>query len=309
MKLPGRGLAGDGAGWRGDKQDRGAGVIGDIKGRGAVVTGAASGIGLGIARAMAARGVKLFLADIDAEALARIKAGLMAGGGAVETIVLDVSDRAAVKEAAAHAADFLGAIHILCNNAGVGYAGVPLDAVPDEDWDWVVGVNLMGVINGLQAFLPRIEGHGQGGHIVNTASIGGHHVMPGWGHGVYSTTKYAVVGLSEALKDDLKDKNIGVSVLCPAAVDTAIYESGRHRPDRYGGPFERPFDHDLPALLKAGMAPIEIGRWVIRAIEDDAFYIFTHPATREFIDRRYKRIDDAYAWAARMAPDIERQRD
>ncbi len=285
----------------------GGNVIKDLAGRGAVVTGAASGIGLGMAEAFAARGVKLFLADIDADALARAKASLVANGATVEAAPLDVSDRAAVKAAAAQAADFLGQIDILCNNAGVGYAGVPLDQVPDGDWDWVVGVNLMGVINGLQAFLPLIEKHGAGGHIVNTASIGGHHVMPGWGHGVYSTTKYAVVGLSEALSDDLKDKNIGVSVLCPAAVDTAIYESGRHRPERFGGAFERPFDHDLPALLKAGMAPIEIGRWVIRAIEDGMFYIFTHPATREFIDRRYGRIADAYAWADTVRPDIEKQ--
>ena len=280
---------------------------GDLKGRGAVVTGAASGIGLGIARALAARGVKVFLADIDAEGLAAAKAVLAAEGAAVDTAVLDVSERAAVKAAARQASDFLGEIHILCNNAGVGYSGVPLDAVPDADWDWVIGVNLMGVINGLQAFLPLIEGHGQGGHIVNTASIGGHHVMPGWNRGVYATTKFAIVGLSEALEDDMKDKDIGVSVLCPAAVDTAIYESGRHRPGHYGGPFEMPFDHELPALLKAGMAPIEIGRWVVRAIEDDAFYIFTHPASRAFIDRRYKRMDEAYAWADRVRPEIEEQ--
>jgi len=282
-------------------------VIEDFSGRGAVVTGAASGIGLGMAEAFAERGAKLFLADIDAEALGRAKATLAANGATVEAVPLDVSDRAAVKAAARQAADFLGQIDILCNNAGVGYAGVPLDAVPDGDWDWVVGVNLMGVINGLQAFLPLIEGHGSGGHIVNTASIGGHHVMPGWGHGVYSTTKYAVVGLSEALLDDLKDKKIGVSVLCPAAVDTAIYESGRNRPDRFGGPFARPFDHELPALLKQGMAPIEVGRWVVRAIQDGVFFIFTHPATRQFIDRRYKRIDEAYAWADKVRPDIEKQ--
>lgn len=280
-------------------------MIDDFKGKGAVVTGAASGIGFGIAQALAARGVRLVLADIDAEGLARAKEHLAGDGAAVETVALDVSDRAAVKQAAAQATAFLGPIHILCNNAGVGYAGVPLDEVPDNDWDWVVGVNLMGVINGLQAFLPLIEGHGEGGHIVNTASIGGHHVMPGWGHGVYSTTKFAVVGLSEALKDDLSAKNIGVSVLCPAAVDSAIYQGGRHRPERFGGPFERPLDHELPGLLKAGMAPLEVGRWVVRAIEDDAFYIFTHPATKEVIDRRYQRIRDAYAWSARVVPDIE----
>jgi NAD(P)-dependent dehydrogenase (short-subunit alcohol dehydrogenase family) len=280
-------------------------VIADLKGLGAVVTGAASGIGLGIAQALAARGVKLVLADIDAEALDSAKAGLEADGAAVEAIALDVSDRATVKAAARRAAAFLGRIHILCNNAGVGYAGVPLDKVPDEDWDWVVGVNLMGVINGLQAFLPLIEDHGEGGHIVNTASIGGHQVRPGWGHGVYSTTKFAVVGLSEALQDDLQHKGIGVSVLCPAAVDTAIYDGGRHRPTRFGGPFERAPNHELPALLKQGMAPIEVGRWVVRAIEENVFYIFTHPATKDVIDRRYQRIQEAYAWTDRVGAEVE----
>ncbi len=277
----------------------------DLQGKGAVVTGAASGIGLGIARAFAERGMKLALLDVEAGALEAARAGLEAMGAQVTAISLDVADRAAMYAAAEEAEEFLGRIDILCNNAGVGYAGVSLDAVPDGDWDWVLGVNLGGVINGVQAFVPRIIAHGAGGHVVNTASIGGHHVMPGWGHGVYSTTKFAVVGLSEALKDDLGTHGIGVSVLCPAAVDTAIYQGGRNRPARYGGPFERPAVHPLTEALKSGMKPIEIGRWVVRAIEDDVFYIFPHPLTRELIERRFERIAQAYEWADRVRGEVE----
>lgn len=276
----------------------------DLSGKGAVVTGAASGVGYGIARALAENGVKLALLDVEREALERARVEISATGAQAVAVEVDVSDRDAMVRAAGKAAAFLGRVHILCNNAGVGYAGVPLDQVPDQDWDWVVGVNLMGVINGLQAVLPLIKEHGEGGHIVNTASIGGHHVMPGWGHGVYSTTKFAVVGLSEALADDLAGHGIGVSVLCPAAVDTAIYDGGRNRPERFGGPFARDMEHPLVGALKEGMAPVEVGRWVVRAIRDGQFYIFTHPHTQAFIERRHARLMEAYGWSDRVAADI-----
>lgn len=277
----------------------------DMTGRTAVITGAASGIGAGMARAFADAGLNLGLVDVEEGALTRVCEGLDDAAVQVHAAVADVSDRDAMVAAATELSSALGDVHILCNNAGVGYAGKPLDTVPAQDWDWVVGVNLMGVINGLLAFLPLIQKHGGEGHVVNTASIGGHHVMPGWGHGVYSTTKYAVVGLSEALLDDLSDSPVGVSVLCPAAVDTAIYDGGRNRPARFGGPFERAKDHPLAGALKDGMAPVEIGRWVLRAIADDQFWIFTHPHTRDFIDRRHGRLHDAFAWADRVRPDID----
>ena len=277
----------------------------ELSGKTAVITGAASGIGAGAAHAFAEAGANLGLIDIDEDKFDEVSAGLAQFGVSVVTCAADVSDRDSTKRASVKIAGHFPAIHIFCNNAGVGYAGVPLDQVPDQDWDWVVGVNLMGVINGLQAFLPRIKAHGSGGHIVNTASIGGHHVMPGWGHGVYSTTKFAVVGLSEALADDLKEHGIGVSVFCPAAVDTAIYDGGRNRPERFGGPFQRAPDHPLVGALKDGMPPVEAGRWVVRAIEDGQFYIFTHPHTQAFIDRRHERLTAAYDWAAQVAPDIK----
>lgn len=277
----------------------------DFQGKGAVVTGAVSGIGLGMARALADSGMNLLLLDIEQEPLDRARDEVAATGVRVETLVTDVSDRVAMYEAAAQAGERIGDVHVLCNNAGVGYAGVTLDEVPDGDWDWVLGVNVMGVINGLQAFLPRIKAHGQGGHVVNTASIGGLRVMPGWGHGVYSTTKFAVVGMSEALADDLSSHGIGVSVLCPAGVSTAIYDGGRNRPARYGGPFKRDPDHPLVERLKQATPALEIGRWVVRAIRDNQFYILPHAETRELVDQRHTRMIEAYEWAARVAPEIE----
>ncbi len=276
-----------------------------LSGRTAVITGAASGIGAGMAEAFAEAGVHLALLDLEEGRLRRVADRLDRSGVEVRCFTVDVSDRDAMKLTAVQVTAAFPAIHILCNNAGVGYTGVPLDRVPDADWDWVLGVNLMGVVNGLQAFLPAILGHGEGGHIVNTASIGGHHIMPGWRYGLYTTSKFAVVGLSEALADDLAGRGVGVSVLCPAAVDTAIYDVGRNRPARFGGPFAQAPDPNLAAALKAGMKPVEIGRWVVRAILDSQLHIFPHPKTRDFIERRYDRLIAAYDWAAQVAPEIE----
>lgn len=276
----------------------------ELKGKGAFVTGAASGIGLGIAEVLAARGVDLVLADIEADALEAARTRIAPSGVRVETILLDVSDREAMRAAAGQARAAIGRVHILCNNAGVEYSGVPLDRVPDGDWDWAVGVNIMGVINGLQAFLPLLKEHGEGGHVVNTASIGGLQVTPGFEYGVYTTTKFAVVGLSEALREDLAPHGIGVSVLCPAAVRTGILDSGRNRPDRFGGPFRVPESHPLHEALKTGMAPREIGEWVVAAMRDDAFYILPHAATRDRVRARHQRIEDAYDWADRVRGEI-----
>ena len=276
-----------------------------LSGRTAVITGAASGIGAGMAEAFAEAGVHLALLDLEEDRLRRVADGQALSGVDVRCYTVDVSDREAMKRTAAQVGADFPAVHILCNNAGVGYTGVPLDQVPDADWDWVLGVNLMGVVNGLQAFLPAILGHGEGGHIVNTASIGGHHIMPGWRYGLYTTSKFAVVGLSEALADDLSDRGVGVSVLCPAAVDTAIYDVGRNRPARFGGPFEQAPDPELAAALKTGKKPVEIGRWVIRAILDSQLHIFPHPRSRDFIVRRHDRLMAAYDWAAQVAPEIE----
>lgn len=280
--------------------------ITDFTGKGAVVTGAASGIGLGIARALARAGASVVLADFDAAGAERAAAELSGAGCDASALALDVSDRDAVYRAADEVRARVGRLHILCNNAGVGYEGVPADEIPDRDWDWVLGVNLFGVVNGLKAFVPLIREHGEGGHIVNTASIGGLQVRPGFQRGAYVTSKYAVVGLSESLAQDVAPHGIGVSVLCPAAVDTQIYKPERERPDRFGGATDVGRGSDrLRGLLKAGMPPETIGQWVLRAIRDRAFYILPHAETRDWLDARHDRLREGYDWAARVASEVE----
>lgn len=276
----------------------------EIAGRGAVVTGAAGGIGLGISRALAKAGMRVVMADFDEAKLRPAAADIAASGATVVAAPVDVSDPQSVRDLAAFAADRLGALHVLCNNAGVGYEGVPLDDMPDADWDWVLGVNLHGVVNCLQAFLPLLKAHGEEAHIVNTASIGGLQVRPGFHRGAYCTTKYALVGLSEALRNDLAAKKIGVSVLCPAAVDTEIYRPNRNRPARFGPPYTGQESEKLRRLLKQGKHPDEIGRWVERAIRDNVLFILPHGETREWLEKRHKSLMAAYDWAAEVETDV-----
>lgn len=278
----------------------------DLAGKGALVTGAASGIGLGMARALAAAGAHVLMTDYEEAALAEAHGALAATGAKVSKLRLDVSDRDAVYAAAEAARERLGRLHILCNNAGVGYEGVPADEIPDRDWDWVLGVNLFGVINGIRAFLPLIRDHGEGGHVVNTASIGGFQVRPGFSRGAYNTTKYAVVGLSEALAQDLAPHGIGVSVLAPAAVATSIYRPVRERPPHYGGTHEGRENPALRDAIAAGLDPDQVGRWVVRAIRDNQFYVFPHPQTRDWLDARQARIQAAYDWADRVRAEVSR---
>jgi NAD(P)-dependent dehydrogenase (short-subunit alcohol dehydrogenase family) len=280
----------------------------NLKGRFAVVTGAASGIGLGIARALAKAGAHVALADIRAEAVETARREIEALGVRAIGLALDVSDRAAVYRAARQVDAAFGKLHILCNNAGVAFSGTPLDTVEDRDWDWVIGVNLYGPINGLQAFLPLIKRHGEGGHVVNTASIAGFQIRPGFRSGVYGTTKYAVVALSEALAMDLAPHGIGVSVLAPQAVNTDIYRSARVRPARFGGAFAKPEGEFMSALLKAGLDPDAVGERVLRAIRHNEFYVFTHPETRAWLAARHRRMMAAFDLAERLAEPSKQRR-
>lgn len=266
----------------------------DIKGKTAYVSGAASGIGFGIASALAQAGANVAMVDIRADALADARARLHNLGGEIETYVSDVSDPAVLGETAREIERRFGPLHILCNNAGVSMLGTPLDEITQADWDWVIDVNIKGVINGIRAFVPAMKAHGQGGHIVNTASIAGLQVNPNFRTGAYSMTKYAVVALSEALEQELAGHGIGVSVLCPAAVDTGIHLSARSRPARLGGPFERSADHFMGDLIKDGLRPEQVGARVVAAIRDGEFYILTHSSPREWVERRFERIMAAF---------------
>lgn len=266
----------------------------NLEGKTAIVTGAASGIGLGIARALARAGMNVALADVEEAALARAQQEIEALGARTIAIVTDVSDRASVLRAAAAVEAAFGRLHVAVNNAGVSMHGQPLAAIAPADWDWIVRVNLYGVIHGIQAFLPLLQKHGEEAHIVNTASIAGFQVNPDLHSAGYAMTKYAVVALSEGLENELKGTKVGMSVLCPAAVDTLIYRSARNRPVRFGGPQERMQELFLKDLLAEGWAPDRIGARVVDAIRAGEFFVFTHAATREWIERRHARLREAF---------------
>jgi NAD(P)-dependent dehydrogenase (short-subunit alcohol dehydrogenase family) len=265
-----------------------------LTGRVAVITGGASGIGLGIARAAAAAGMKVALLDVEAAALehARRSVGVEALG-----VRADVSDPATLAAAAEKVVARFGRIDVVCNNAGVLTQG-PIADSRSHDWEWLVGVNLLGVAHGIRVFLPHLRAHGEGGHVVNTASIAGLTALPGLG--IYSATKYAVVALSEVLREELAPEGIGVSVLCPGGVRTRIHEAGRNRPAVLGGP-DAGAARTAPtdAAVEAGMDPLAVGERVLRAIRANELYVLTHPEFRAAFAARAEAILAAYDRAAR----------
>ncbi len=250
----------------------------------AVVTGAGSGIGEGIARAAAAAGMRVLVADIDLAGAEAVAADIGAQAMACQVDVSDLQSVEAMRDAAlAH----FGAVHLLCNNAGVWLGALMADA-DIKDWQFLINVNLYGVIHGVKAFLPLLMEQGEG-YIVNTASMGG--LISGPPEGLYTTTKFAVVGLSEALLMEVADKGIGVSVLCPGLVDTQLTtKSFEVRPDA----LDSGIDHQQPAPDTAsGLAPLAVGERVIDAVRDGEFYIITHDDYRDIIAMRHQGILDA----------------
>jgi NAD(P)-dependent dehydrogenase (short-subunit alcohol dehydrogenase family) len=273
----------------------------ELAGKVAYVTGAANGIGLGIARALAKEGVHVALADIEREGIERAAHAVEALGVRTLALPLDVSDRAAVENAARQVESYFGRVHICVNNAGVSLQRGPAYEIAPTQWDWLLGVNLFGAVNGVRAFLPLIKRHGEEGHIVNTASIAGLQVHPVLRNGSYSMTKYAVVAFSEALEAELQGSRIGVSVLCPALVTTTMNASSRRRPERFGGPFTE--DRvDVAALVsdqQVAWTPDEVGDRVVHAMRNAEFFIFTHGVMRAGVERRHQRIMEAFDDLAR----------
>jgi NAD(P)-dependent dehydrogenase (short-subunit alcohol dehydrogenase family) len=250
----------------------------DVEGKVAFVTGGGSGVGLGMAKAFLGAGMKVVIADIRADHLEAATAEL---GGDVHAIQLDVTDREAFARAADETEQILGNVHVLCNNAGINLFNDVADATY-QDWDWVLGVNLGGVVNGVVTFVPRIKAHGERGHVVNTASMAA--FVAGPGAGIYTTAKFAVHGLSDALRWSLRPHGIGVSMVCPGLVKSKIYESDLVRPAELSTdvtPADAEFMRILPGLHEAGMEPDEIGEKVLRAIRQNDFYVFTHPDHRD----------------------------
>ncbi|HEV7730890.1 MAG TPA: SDR family NAD(P)-dependent oxidoreductase [Candidatus Binatia bacterium] len=262
----------------------------------AVITGGGSGIGAAMATAFAARGARLVLADIDEAALARTATALAASGAQVLTVPTDVGERAQVDALADAATSRFGAVHVVCNNAGVAIAGPLAEATP-ADWEYTMRVNFWGVVHGVSVFVPRLVAQGQGGHVVNTASMAGLIGME-W-LGVYCASKFAVVGLTEALQREVRPHGIGVSVLCPMIVQTAITANSiRNRPPALqnpGAPTMLPDETEMPPLV-GGIIPVdEVSRRVVRAIDRGDFYVLTHPEQRDILRRRGARQDAMFA--------------
>jgi NAD(P)-dependent dehydrogenase (short-subunit alcohol dehydrogenase family) len=264
-------------------------------GRVAVVTGAASGIGLGLCERFAAEGMRVVMADIEAPELRDQAARLSARGATVLPVITDVSSAEQVDALRDAAARAFGAVHLLCNNAGVGGPHGPLWEVSRGDWDWVLGVNLGGVINGIRAFVPLLLEQ-DAAHVVNTASVFG--VFAG-ALGPYGISKHAVVALSETLHFQLRDLaagRVGVSVLCPGAVRTRFATSARNRPAAAGppppsGPAERASEERFRELLvTTGREPAEVAALVVEAVRDGRFYILTSSNRNEAIRRRGEEI-------------------
>jgi NAD(P)-dependent dehydrogenase (short-subunit alcohol dehydrogenase family) len=262
----------------------------DLKGKVAFVTGAASGIGLALAQAFAEEGARVVLADIEAEALEQAEAGLRSRGADVVGVRCDVSDRASVVAAADRAVEAFGKLHILCNNAGVAPAG-PLDESTPDDWKWCLGVNLMGVVHGIQVVVPRIKQHGEGGHVVNTASVAGLVALPTVG--IYAATKYAVVGISETLRGELAPAGIGVSVLCPSFVRTRLHEGHRNRPAGLA-PVPKEPNEFMTQMLAGGTEPRVIAERVVRGIKRGDFWILPHPDFKAGVEARAQGILAAF---------------
>jgi NAD(P)-dependent dehydrogenase (short-subunit alcohol dehydrogenase family) len=253
----------------------------DLEGKVAVITGAGSGIGEGIARAAAAAGMKVVVADIDVKKAQAVAAEL---GEPAIACKVDVSSLSSVEALRDTALQHFGAVHLLCNNAGV-WIGALMQHADIKDWQYLINVNLYGVVHGVKAFLPLMIQQGEG-HIVNTASMGG--LISGPPEGLYTTTKFAVVGLSEALIMEVADKGIGVSVLCPGLVNTnLITQSFAVRPNE----LDSGIDHQQPAPdVASGISPRVVGEQVMDAVREGSFYVITHDDYRDVIAMRHDGI-------------------
>jgi NAD(P)-dependent dehydrogenase (short-subunit alcohol dehydrogenase family) len=264
-----------------------------FQGKVAVVTGAASGIGRALARRFATDGARVVLADIERDPLGEATEELSDMGAEVLAVPTDVSDGAAVDSLRDAVLDRFGAAHILCNNAGVSTGG-PIWEATTADWEWMLGVNLWGVIHGVRAFTPALIAQGEG-HIVNTASVAGLVTMPFIG--LYNVTKHGVVALSENLYRELAmlAPGVGVSVLCPGWVNTRIHESDRNRPGDAEGTgidpgLESGMREMMAKVIASGLEPDAVAGLVAQAILEPRFYVLTHPHWAPLLKDRFDRI-------------------
>jgi NAD(P)-dependent dehydrogenase (short-subunit alcohol dehydrogenase family) len=259
----------------------------------AVITGAASGIGLALAERCVREGMKVVLADVEPAALAKAEAEMRSAGATVLAVRCDVSQASSVEALAQQTLEAFGAIHLLCNNAGVATTGTVWESNL-SDWEWVIGVNLWGVIHGLRTFVPIMLAQDTECHMINTASLSGLLSFPRGG--VYAVSKHGVVTLSEALHHELAERGgkVKVSLLCPGLVKTRIVDAARNRPERLAaaepiGAVEAAGWESLRQQMEAAMPPGQIADAVFRAIREERFYILPHP---EWKDRIRTRMED-----------------
>jgi len=266
-----------------------------LNGKVAVVTGGASGIGLALARRFVAEGMRVMIGDVEAEALDKAVAELNAEGGDVVGTVTDVTDPAQMDALAQAVVDRFGAVHVVCLNAGVGGGGLSWE-MPLSTWEWVIGVNLWGVIHGLRSFVPLLVKQGEG-HVVNTASLAGLVASPFMGP--YNASKHAVVAISETLHHELaiSAPDVHVSVLCPGWVKTNIADSGRNRPAHLesDNAVDAAAGGVLRGFLENGMDPNDVALKVLDAIRNDKFWILTHDDEADFwvdaVNRRLRSLE------------------
>ena len=266
------------------------------------ITGGASGIGLALAKAFGKRGANIMIADINADNLETAKSDLSKDGLRIETVICDVVDVESVRAAAKATLNAFGKVHMVVNNAGVGLAGATGN-IKIEDWRWIVDINLMGVVHGVEVFTPIMLEQGEGGYILNTASMAGHFAMPRVAP--YHATKFAVVGYSESLQMELEPLGINVGVLCPTWVKTNIYNTPLERPS-FDGDMEKlatdPTYQYTKNVVDNGLSPDVLAELVIKSIAANRFYTFIDETARPAIDvRRNNIIKDYDACLADLA--------
>ncbi|OFE13761.1 oxidoreductase [Pseudohongiella acticola] len=273
----------------------------DFRDKTAVISGGAEGIGFSIAQALGAQGMNIVLGDIDPAQLDKAVASLTEQGVPALGVVMDVTRPEQWQQLGQRSVDRFGSIHMLVNNAGVGGGTGTVEQIDERDWRWVLDVNLMGVIYGTQTLIPLIKQHGEGGWLINVASMAGMAGVPY--AGAYTATKTAVVGMSESWFAELQLHNIQVSVLCPAFVKTRINLSERNRQSDYQRQ-QQETEQDvamaarMQAIVDNGLAVDVVGQRVVEAVGQGELYIFTHPNYRQVVQQRYQAIDEAFARAA-----------
>lgn len=265
----------------------------DFNNKVAFVTGAASGIGLAICKALLNAGSNVMMADINSDGLQAAAKGLGFDDSRIATVVCDVKNSESVNAAAKATIDAFGKVHIVVNNAGVGLGGFP-GSIPLEDWRWITDINFLGVVYGVEAFVPLIQTHGEGGYIVNTASMAGHIAAPGMAP--YHATKFAVVGYSEALAQELEKLNIGVSVLCPTWVKSNIHNTAAKRPSadpKKPMPNSKVYEA-MKNLVESGISPDVLADLVLKSMQAKRLYIFNDPEAKAMVAMRSKAIMQDY---------------